>query len=321
MPEWVLRAFEPGHEQKINQAFNRVFGQSRSLEEWQWKFLQCPWGHAILAAETRSGELLAHFAAIPTPFQLGQGRVLIGQGVDAFRTDLGPANPGPENVYRATARAFFERYCLEGPLALLYGLAGRRHAQVLTSHLGWRAVGTLPTLEASLAGFRRRNRPRRLFLGFSMDLWSSVWSRAQERFPVVAWRDEAFVRWRFLLHPRRPYRFLFCSDGEEACAAAVLRVRGDTCYVVDVLWDGEDALGFGDLLFGVAILAQDWGCRRALTWIHGDPGAREMFTAQGWMPSPEFSDIAVTAISARGDLDPRSFWENAFITMADGDLV
>lgn len=321
MPDWVLRQFEPELGEKINRAFNKVFRQTRSLEEWKWKFLHCPWGQAILTAESVTGELLAHFAALPIPFQAQGSRRLVGQGVDAFRTDLGATLPGEQNVYRATARAFFELYCRQGPFELLYGLAGRRHSQVLVSHLGWTAVGTLPAFEAMVTGQSFRSFPRRLLLGLNLELWERLWHLARERFSVIAWRDEAFVRWRYLLHPDKPYRFLFGLAGEEASAVAVLRVCGYLCYLVDLLWDGRSPGVLRDLLCGVGFLAKDWGCKTLRTWLHGDPLAAQVLCDCGWVPSQAYDEITVTAISARANLDPRNFWENAFFSMADGDLV
>lgn len=321
MPNWIFRQLEPGMGEKINRAFNRVFRQSRSLDEWRWKFLQCPWGQAILTAESVTGELLAHFAALPIPFQVRGVRRLIGQGVDAFRTELGGTLPGGENVYRATARAFFELYCREGPLELLYGLAGRRHTQVLISHLGWTAVGSLPAYEARVAGRSCRNVPRGVLLGFNLHLWEQLWHLTRERFPVMAWRDEAFVRWRYLLHPEQPYRFLFWLEGEGPSAAAVLRARGEVCYLVDLLWDGRSPRVLRDLVCAVGSLAKDWGCKTLHTWLHGDSLAAQVLQDCGWVRSQAYDEITVTAISARADLDPRDFWENAFFSMADGDLV
>lgn len=321
MGDWRLRTFEAGLETKINHAFNFVFSQSRTLEEWNWKFLQCPWGHAILVAESSSGDLLAHFAATPVAFQVATETHLVGQAVDAFRTDFKVTVPGEQNVYRATARAFVDLYCHRGPLELLYALPGPHHAQVMVKHLGWQAVGHLSTLEFRLERVRSWKPPRSVLVGCNLELWLKLWAKVRERFRVVACRDEAFVRWRYLLHPAHPYRFLFSWDGEEAHAAAVLRVRGDRCFLVDILWDGQSPDPLVELLHAAAYAAKDWGCSFLYTWLHGDPLLVQTFVACGWVPSALYSDITVTAISARDNLDPQSFWDQAFITMADGDLI
>ncbi|MGC8917625.1 MAG: hypothetical protein ACP5NF_11680 [Thermoanaerobaculum sp.] len=305
----------------MNAAFNRVFSQNRSYDEWVWKYAQCPWGFAFTVAGSPTGQVLSHFAAIPTLFLVHGHERLVGQGVDAFRVELGDASPNDPNVYRATARAFFEEYCRNGSLELLYGLAGRRHARVLTTHLGWQAVGELEAYEAAVQRPKVRGPFRHLVFGFHRGYWSDLWNKTRLRCSVVAVRNEAFVRWRFLSHPHRPYRFAFSMSDGEAAAAAVLRVRGDICYLVDLLWDGRSAQSLKVLLSGVARLAADWNCRTLLTWLQGDREASAVFLDEGWRPSLAFSEITVTAISARPDLNPRTFWEHAYVTMADGDLV
>lgn len=321
MGDWRLRTFEVGLEEKINLAFNRVFLQSRTLEEWRWKFLQCPWGHAILVAEGAAGDLLAHFAATPIAFQVGNQRHLVGQAVDAFRTDFKCPVTGGQNVYRATVKAFFELYCQRGQLELLYAFPGPHHAHVMVKYLGWNAVGELSTLERDLTRYGRRNLPKSVLFGFNLGLWQDLWLRVSNRYRIAAFRDEAFVRWRYLLHPAKPYRFLFSWDEERPHAVGVFRIRGATCYLVDLLWDGESPQAVADVLDAAAQVARDWGCATLYTWLHGDPDLVQILLDCAWERSGLYSDIIVTAISASSYLDPQHFWDGAFITMADGDLI
>ena len=55
------RAFRPGDEVVINEAFNHTFSLQRSLAEWGWKFPEEEGGRTIMIAEGE-GQLLAHYA-------------------------------------------------------------------------------------------------------------------------------------------------------------------------------------------------------------------------------------------------------------------
>lgn len=321
MPEEVrVRTFCPGDEARLNQAFNRVFGQSRPLEEWHWKFSRCPWGLCVALAEHASGQVLAQFAAIPTPFQVDGERVLVGQGVDAFRVDLGPAQPEPRELYRHTARFFFATFCQAGPLSLLYGLAGTRHAQVLTKHLGWSGCGAPEAWQTQPLFAPWPPRPYRWHVGFHSAWWDELWQRCGQRYQVAAVRDGTFVRWRYLEHPQKPYRFLFLLEGDLPVACAVLRLRGPVCHWVDLLWDGcEAALRW--LSRGVKRLAAEWAASHVDLWLRGDAVAKKVLPSEGFQASSRWQEITLAVVSFEAKEEASEFGRRMYLTHGDGDLL
>ena len=78
-----LRTFREGDERAINEAFNSVFRQRRSLEEWGWKFPPWPRPRTIILAFA-DGELIAHNAGVPARIQLNGAVVGALQCVDTF---------------------------------------------------------------------------------------------------------------------------------------------------------------------------------------------------------------------------------------------
>jgi len=38
MDEITIRSYEKGDERAINRAYNEIFNEHRSIEEWRWKF-------------------------------------------------------------------------------------------------------------------------------------------------------------------------------------------------------------------------------------------------------------------------------------------
>jgi len=320
MPEpWSVRSYRPGDGAILNAAFERVFGKPRSLEEWEWKFLRCPWGTCITLAEHASGQVLAQFAALPTPFQVEGHRFLVGQGVDAFRVELGAGAVADRELYRATARAFFREFCEKGPIQLLYGLAGRRHTKVLTEHLGWVACGTPETWVAT--PLSRLGAPPRALIGFHERLWGELWERSRERYRVAALRDVAFVRWRYLEHPARPYTFVLLGEPGEPTVGAVVRPREGVCYWVDLIWDGREQESLEHLALLMRRLAADWGLRRVELWLRGDPAAAEVLAAAGFARFSAWEEITVAAIAFHPELDAASFGRDMYLTFGDGDLL
>lgn len=316
-----IRPYQSGDEESINRSFNSVFRASRSLAEWRWKFLDNPLGHAIVIAKLDQGPVVSHFAAIPTLFRVDTEFILIGQGVDAFRLDLGPANPISRTLYDATEQKFEELFCRKGPLTFLYGLAGERHTRVLTNRLGWTALGKIQPWSSCVPSKPRLGRFVSVVTGFQPSLWADLWERSAHLYRVRAVRDLPFVKWRLLGHPLSPYSFYFVVRGHRAEVGVVLRLKGETCYLVDLLWSKASPEDL-EVAFKTALrLAFEWGTSRVVYWFRGDEEQENVLQHLGWRPANDFSDITITAVSFDPRLSTNAFWEGVFLTMADGDIL
>ena len=70
----VVRPYSEGDEFAINDAFNRIFGCRRTIEEWVWKFSVEGAREATVAAWD-GDDLAAHNGGIPVNFEVGGRRV------------------------------------------------------------------------------------------------------------------------------------------------------------------------------------------------------------------------------------------------------
>src|SRR5688572_24371373 len=91
--EAIVRAYQAGDELAIQEAFTEVFGVSRRLADWRWKFEQPPRGSRIVLAFDPDGRLACQYAAIVLDiefgWELGGERRLAGQIVDVLSRSRG----------------------------------------------------------------------------------------------------------------------------------------------------------------------------------------------------------------------------------------
>jgi hypothetical protein len=139
---------------------DRVFPTARPrAPDLEWQYLRNPAGPArYVNAYTESGELVAHYAVLPTP-PLAEPPVAFAGTYFSANTAVDPAARVP-GLMVATARALFRELQRDGP-ALVLGVANENSFQGFTRVLGFEhlgrltltvhAPGTLPAVSAPRA--------------------------------------------------------------------------------------------------------------------------------------------------------------------------
>src|SRR5262245_42125984 len=64
--------------------FNAIFSQRRSFEEWRWRFLDNPDGHALMHVLEHEGHLAGHVAHIPGRASVEGAEHRMGFGCDTM---------------------------------------------------------------------------------------------------------------------------------------------------------------------------------------------------------------------------------------------
>ena len=121
---------------------DRVFPSDRPrTPDLEWQYLGNPAGPArYVNAYTESGELIAHYAVLPTP-PLAELQVGFTGTYFSLNTAVDPAARVP-GLMVATGRALFRQLQDEGP-ALVLGVANENSFQGFVRMLGFRSLGRL----------------------------------------------------------------------------------------------------------------------------------------------------------------------------------
>jgi hypothetical protein len=322
-----IRLYRPGDEIAINDAFNRVFGRQRNVEEWAWKYRAedppCP-----IVAAWDGDRLAAHNGGIAADYQVDGRRILALQGADTFSLAVAERQPEWRDAWQRVMDHFAEIAADQFGASLLYGFTGGRAIGHMVARARWDSVSPrrIPLL------VRRRRPPSRSLasrffrarlIGDSEPALDMLWERVRERYPVSVVRNADHVRRRLSGHPTvRYHRWLISPRWSVTPAAFVaFRTDGGTCRWVELVWDGRPgALELADHLS--RRLADQTGAEREELWLDGDPEAADWLELFGFEGGPDPSGVVRVVRLIDPELDSASFAPGrVYTTMADADLV
>ena len=322
-----VRLYRPGDEVAINNAFNRVFGKHRSVEEWAWKYRAndppCP-----IVAAWDGDRLAAHNGGIPTDYQVDGRRMVAMQGADTFSLAVADRQPAWRDSWQRVMDQFGQISADQFGASLLYGYTGGKAISHMVARAHWDSVS--PRRIPLLVRHRRpptRSMASKLFQARLIDghapALDVLWKRAQDRYRVSVVRDAKHVRNRLSGHPAVCYhRWLITPRWSSTPAAFVaFRTDGGVCRWADLVWDGRPgALELADHLS--RRLTKQTNADREEMWLDGDPEAARWLELFGFEGGPDPSGVVRVIRFIDPDLDADSFAPGrVYTTMADADLV
>ena len=318
MGEVVYRPYRTGDEIAVNAGFNEVFGLSRSLDEWRWKFPERPEGRWIMLAVDPDGRVLAHYAAVAMQFQFGREQVRAGQIVDAYsRTEVRGTR-----VFSSCYERFIEAFGTPVGLPLMFGFPGRKHYEMGLKALKYVPIGSVPywlresRWRPSFAG--RRFEIRHGFDALAVD---DLWRRAAERYDVAAVRDSSWFARRYGGRPAVEYAHLSAWRNGRAQAWAVARADAGTLRWAELVWDGESAGALVAIDRALVRLARRLTCTNLELWFGGDPAAERTLGRLGWARRPCPQDMLLVARTFDTRVDLNRMQRSLYLTMGDADLI
>jgi hypothetical protein len=326
MGETFMRPYRAGDEGQINDGFNEVFGVQRSLEEWRWKFGEVGVSSAIMLALEASAGVVAQYAAILVPIQVGGLEVRAGQIVDVYSRRQAREGLAAARVFRGTVRRFVTEFCAPGRLAVTYGFPGPRHLSLVRLGVGKHGETeiTPQPVQVWVRSAKVRGRlwsHHEVREGFDASSLDTLWAMAGARYSVGVVRNASWISRRFVGRPGVEYIHLVVRRRGVVRACAVVRPGAPVTALAELVWDGEAPGALMALDRAVGQVARGAGAERVEMWLAGDARAEEVFTACGWMPGPQPDGLHMVGYTFDPRLDPTSFAGNFYLTMSDADLV
>lgn len=324
----TVRLYEPGDEVAINEAFNRVFAKSRSLQEWAWKYATDAGPKPIVAAW--DGALLAaHNGGIPADFEVDGVRFKALQGADTLALAAAEKRSEWRDAWRQVMDLFAEVARDRLGVSLLYGFTGGQAISHMVHRARWDSV---PPRRIPLLVREKRPSGRSLVSRFfsarlvddhepALDL---LWERVRHRYAAAVVRDAAHASRRLAGHPSVQYHCFLVTPrlSPTPVAFVAFRTDGGVCRWVDLVWDGRHpgALELVDHLS--RRLADHHGCGREELWLDGDPEAARWLSAFGFAGGPDPSGVVRVVRFLDNLIDAEAFAPGlVYTTMADADLV
>lgn len=265
----IVRKYRTGDEEEINRAYAENF-ESRSLDEWRWKFQGNPEGFSLITVAEADGKIVGQYANLVVRLQVGERIVLAFQGIDNFvqkdhrrlgSVQLSLLNAQPPLMKEAGAALAFGFPNEDAYLMGKYFL-GYQDLFPLPIHfrrLTWRLAvqRRVPCLPAWILGcvtwvtavvtrcaLRRHRNPRirvREVTGFDRRV-DALWESARVSYPILTVRTQPYLTWRYIARPRNRYTILVAERDGALVGYVVLKreAGGDYAQIVDILSEPDE---------------------------------------------------------------------------------
>lgn len=351
----VIRDYRPGDEVELNALFNQVFGRSRTLDEWRWKFEEgarlsgrpVP----VMVAEAE-GRIIGQWARLILPFQVRDTVVPAEQVVDNL---VHPEYRAGSQVQRVLIASQAEGARKAG-IAFAFGFPDETAYLLGKMMFRYQDVAFAPTLSRPLVSpvaLRRRfpRLPKRVALLGSRvapllyraaqgcirrrgvvvrevpafpERVNTLWEQARSGYGVMAVRDHRFLTWRYDRKPSGSYTRLIAERDGAVVGYAVLALMEEgglrLAVIVDCLAlaerDGESGLVRAALAWGVQQRADLMLCR-----LLREDRLAALLMAHGFREDPDFPAVplvchAYTDQPAVAALTDPNHWH---VTFGDSD--
>lgn len=272
----TVRVAERSDRAQLLDLFRNVFSQSRSEEEWRWKYDDSPSGTVSIVAEL-NGRLIAHCGGIHLPFREHRKKVLATVMVDVMTSKDTGVGLGRGLMFRRLIRAYFDA-CRHDRSYLMYGFPSQRHFAAGERIVGYKALGPIHEFAAApeQETFQPEPLSRRAIANFS-----------RQGAAAVAWtRDSRSLEWRYLERPGTEYHFVEARTMLRR-AAAIVRILPEAAYVMEL---GGTAGGsaWSELVRRLRALGKE-----VRVWCPAEHEAGRALAASGFRGSPRPHPLAV----------------------------
>jgi hypothetical protein len=316
---YIIRSYEKGDEESINNVFNEVFYTKRSIQDWYWKFNHEDYGSLIMIAVDQSNKILAHFASTFADMNI-RGKVYnCGQGVDVFSNRQ--SGSVQHRAFIKTGQEFLNTYGHRDKIIdLSAGFPSSRALRL--EKLKFNYCEGVPVIvgknEVKNKKLLFKKNPVNNTSG--LDAVQYLWNRSSSRYPVSIVRNARYIQRRYIDRPSNNYFYLSVEDGGEIKVFSVLSYEKHTIKWVDLIWDGADTKDLIKMDEQVQEVSRLAGVGSIEIWIHNDPGAKDILIDRGYEFSPH-GDLFYTALSFHPDIDADKFVSEVYFTLGDSDLV
>ena len=265
---FFLKPYTPGDENHILALFEQSFFTQRSVQHWEWKYKENPFGSLKIAlAVDEEGILAAHYAGYPVPFWLAGGpssspeEFLAYQNGDTMtRQKFRNVGLGKTSLLARTFTYFIAKFA-EDFLSFYYGFNTDRIKILGKRYMGYNYIDPVLFRKRDLKTrpFREPGAFKRFFGGYSVEEvkgvdaeWDDFFLRAAPHYGLLVRRDSRYLQWRYLECPDRIHKIFAVRKRKRLVGWSVFSRKEKKLVWGDALFDKNSLESLNFLLYEVA---------------------------------------------------------------------
>ena len=337
---WI-RSYTPGDEQNILPVFDQVFNTHRTMEHWQWKFRNNPFGSERISLCLSDGGMpVSQYAGYPVPFISSLEYPDHPLRFRAFHSGDTFTHPSARRIglgktgLLARTTDYFCAGFLDGVVPFGFGFNTATIKKLGGRYLGYEFGEAVTCWELGISGgsLKRPGPISRLFSGYDVREvfqpdgdWDEFLNRVCKDYSFLTARDSAYLRWRYFDCPDKVHRVFTLRKRGRLVGWSVFSVKNDQILWGDALFDRQVLQGVWYLLHYVATGAFP-GMKSIKAWFSENPvWWRAHLLSLGFVPRPEPEGLTlcyrsfVNPIMARDTVTSR-LNDSFYFTWGDSDL-
>ncbi|GJM15326.1 MAG: hypothetical protein DHS20C13_06530 [Thermodesulfobacteriota bacterium] len=329
MKDYKIRPYKEGDEVNINNAFNKVFKQNRTLEEWYWKFKPEKDGYAISVAVDNQGKVLAHYAGIKVLMQIDGNEGIYIHSLDNF--SLRTRDVLRKRLFLKTFKEYIQNYAGPWPekYPWHYGSGGGRQIQLGILKEGMCTPVPIIYLFKKTKIFKRvlgmciRGFAWKWYTkqrSFELKEIDDLWNRSSHRYDVSLVRNGNYINGRYLTNPARNYIYLSVKNNGRIEAMAVLSSYNNCLQWLELIWDGQNSESLKKLEKRVQDVAFLLGAANVEMWLNNDEDAKNVLLSQGMQIKENPYNYFIVSGTYVPEIDGYDLTKRLYFTMGDSDL-
>ena len=251
---------------KIVELFNAVFGKSRTIKEWRWRFLESPVKKLlIMLALDGSDNIICHYALHPIWLTYKGEKILGANTVDIMvHKDF-----RKRGLFVETARRCYQLARNKG-IKLLYVFPNENSYHRFVNDLKWMEAAKLSYLYyiTNIQNFLQSkgdtNPIASLLFKIPLMIWfdyskkkitrittklphcqisefdysfDSLWLECKSQFSVGLWKDFEYLQWRYSDTPQQKYTVVKASNGSKTVGFIVITCKKERNLFVGNILD------------------------------------------------------------------------------------
>jgi hypothetical protein len=329
MADYEIRELCAEDEPALLATFNEVFDEDqkevgpREPEHWRWAYRKNPAGLRVFVAVT-GGQVVAQYAGLPRRVWIDARESCFTQIVDSMVHPAHRAGLKRPGLFVNTALPFFEAYGGPGKDLVHYGWPNEAAWRIGQEYLGYEVVRTQTLLVWEPRGARTSwpGAVARLTRFDHQAKW--LWDRCAGEWGASTIRDDAYLNWRLIDHPKQCYTIAAVHDAQgvlRGCAALWTGpwIVGRVSAIVEWL------VPHGEPEVGELLLEAAWALTRAeesralITLVPDWSPWFERFQRHGFLVHP--SEFVLVARPFARRFDPIWLRDAWWYQLSDADLV